>query len=108
MTASSLDCCAAPSVSPVTPPSRRRNQRPQAQPTASAASATAPQARFAPYALPGARAWGIAALAALGVGWACGRGFRRRLGGVTGDTLGAAQQVSELAVILAVLAMLGR
>jgi adenosylcobinamide-GDP ribazoletransferase len=66
------------------------------------------QARFAPYALPGPRAWGVAALAALGVGWACGRWFRRRLGGVTGDTLGAAQQFSELAVILAVLAMLGR
>jgi len=66
------------------------------------------QARFAPYALPGPRAWGAAALAALAVGWACGRWFRRRLGGVTGDTLGAAQQSSELAVILAVLAMLGR
>jgi adenosylcobinamide-GDP ribazoletransferase len=66
------------------------------------------QAGLAPYALPGPRAWGAAVLAALGVGWACGRWFRRRLGGVTGDTLGAAQQLSELAVILAVLAMLGQ
>ena len=56
MTASSLNCCAAPSVSPVTPPSLRRNQRPHAQPTPRAASAATPQARFAPYALPGPRA----------------------------------------------------
>ncbi|MFM9917260.1 MAG: adenosylcobinamide-GDP ribazoletransferase [Rhizobacter sp.] len=38
-------------------------------------------------------------LATLGAVW-CGRWFRSRLGGVTGDTLGAAQQVTELLVLL--------
>ena len=37
--------------------------------------------------------------AALGAWW-CARWFRRRLGGVTGDTLGAAQQLTELLVLL--------
>ncbi|MDL2338939.1 MAG: adenosylcobinamide-GDP ribazoletransferase [Pseudomonadota bacterium] len=37
--------------------------------------------------------------AALGALW-CARWFRRRLGGVTGDTLGAAQQLTELLVLL--------
>ncbi len=60
------------------------------------------------YALPGPMAWVAALVAAAGIGFACARWFRRRLGGVTGDTLGAAQQLSELAVYLAVLAMLGR
>ena len=92
MTASSLNCCALAF----------------AWAAAVLAALAVLQVRFAPYALPGPRAWGAAALAALAVGWACGRWFRRRLGGVTGDTLGAAQQFSELAVILAVLAMLGR
>jgi adenosylcobinamide-GDP ribazoletransferase len=39
----------------------------------------------------------VAALGALG----CARWFRRRLGGVTGDTLGATQQLTELLVLLA-------
>lgn len=62
----------------------------------------------APHAVPDARAWAAALVAALATGAACARWFHRRLGGITGDTLGAAQQLSELAVHLAVLAMLGR
>lgn len=45
-----------------------------------------------------------------GAGW-CARWFRRRLGGVTGDTLGAAQQLTEVLLLLAwsaVWAWLGR
>lgn len=38
--------------------------------------------------------------AALGALW-CARWFQRRLGGVTGDTLGATQQLTELLVLLA-------
>lgn len=40
------------------------------------------------------------ALAALGSWW-CTRWFRRRLGGVTGDALGATQQLTELLTLLA-------
>lgn len=46
-------------------------------------------------------------LAALLVGlgtWACARWLRARLGGYTGDTLGATQQITELLAILAMLA----
>jgi adenosylcobinamide-GDP ribazoletransferase len=60
------------------------------------------------FALPSPQAWAAALVAAIVTGLACARWFRRRLGGVTGDTLGASQQLSELAVYLAVLAMLGR
>lgn len=49
-------------------------------------------------------AWAVAALGA----WACGRWFMRRLGGITGDTLGATQQLTELAVLLGWLAWLPR
>lgn len=66
------------------------------------------QAGVAPHAVPDAPAWAAAFVAAVATGAACARWFRRRLGGITGDTLGAAQQLSELAVHLAVLAMLGR
>ena len=45
------------------------------------------------------------ALAACGT-WACGRCWRRRLGGFTGDTLGATQQVTEVLVLLGVLVSL--
>ena len=49
----------------------------------------------------------LACAAAAAVGLVCRRWFRRRLGGVTGDTLGAAQQWSELAVYLALAAAPG-
>jgi adenosylcobinamide-GDP ribazoletransferase len=41
---------------------------------------------------------------ALAGAWGCGRWFMRRLGGITGDALGATQQLTELAVLLAWLA----
>jgi adenosylcobinamide-GDP ribazoletransferase len=48
--------------------------------------------------------WWAAILCAVGVAVACARWLRRRLGGYTGDTLGAVQQWSELAVYLALAA----
>lgn len=47
---------------------------------------------------------GLALLAA----WGCAAWLRRRLGGITGDTLGATQQLSELALLLGWLAWAGR
>jgi adenosylcobinamide-GDP ribazoletransferase len=47
--------------------------------------------------------WPYVALALAGVllgTIACGRWFRRRLGGITGDTLGATQQITELLALL--------
>jgi adenosylcobinamide-GDP ribazoletransferase len=49
---------------------------------------------------------GLLACALSGV--VCARWFLRRLGGFTGDTLGAAQQFSELALYLGWLAVLGQ
>jgi adenosylcobinamide-GDP ribazoletransferase len=49
-----------------------------------------------------------AALAAAGVTLWMARWLRLRLGGYTGDALGATQQFSELAVYLAALAALAR
>lgn len=39
--------------------------------------------------------------------WLCARWFRSEIGGITGDTLGAANQIVETTVYLAVLAVLG-
>jgi adenosylcobinamide-GDP ribazoletransferase len=46
-------------------------------------------------------AWAACALVTL----VCARWYRQRLGGYTGDTLGAAQQFSEVAALLAWLAV---
>ena len=50
----------------------------------------------------------VAAVAALGTAGWMARWLHRRLGGFTGDGLGATQQLTELAVYLAVLAVLAR
>lgn len=52
-----------------------------------------------------ARGLGWALLAMIGVTFGCARWFARRLGGYTGDTLGAAQQCTELAGLLGLLAV---
>lgn len=44
-----------------------------------------------------------ALLLAAGLAWGMARWFRRRLGGYTGDGLGAVQQVTEVAILLAAL-----
>lgn len=46
----------------------------------------------------------MAGAAAVMSAWACGRWFKRRLGGITGDALGATQQLTELCILLAWLA----
>jgi adenosylcobinamide-GDP ribazoletransferase len=56
-------------------------------------------------AVAGPAAGGAAAAAVIAVAWLCALWLRRRLGGYTGDTLGATQQWSELAAVLAVLAI---
>ena len=48
------------------------------------------------------------ALATAVTAWLMARWLRRRLGGYTGDTLGATQQLSELAIYLVLLALLSR
>ena len=51
--------------------------------------------------------WGAMACSlavALIIGLGCARWFLRRLGGVTGDTLGATQQLTEVAILLTCLA----
>ncbi len=51
---------------------------------------------------------GLVAVAAVALAVAAlGRAFRRRLGGVTGDTVGAANELAELAALLAVAVWLG-
>ncbi|HKW82543.1 MAG TPA: adenosylcobinamide-GDP ribazoletransferase [Burkholderiaceae bacterium] len=54
----------------------------------------------------GAPALGIALAGAAIATTACARWLRRRLGGFTGDTLGATQQITELALLLGVSATL--
>lgn len=56
----------------------------------------------APLLLLGGRAVPALLLAA-GLAWGMARWFRRRLGGYTGDGLGAVQQVTELAILLVAL-----
>ncbi len=54
--------------------------------------------------------WGLPLAALIGLvamGAWCTRWYRRRLGGFTGDTLGAAQQLGELAAYLGALVVLG-
>ena len=48
----------------------------------------------------------VAALMAIGVAWLAGQYFRAQLGGITGDTLGAANQTVEIAVMLSFAALL--
>ena len=55
-----------------------------------------------PMLLLGSRA-APALLLASGLAWAMAHWFRRRVGGYTGDGLGAVQQVTELAILLAAL-----
>lgn len=52
----------------------------------------------------GAVAVALALAAAMLTAWLTARWFRRRLGGFTGDTLGATQQLSELVIYLALAA----
>jgi adenosylcobinamide-GDP ribazoletransferase len=58
---------------------------------------------LAPLAACDSRAW-VGAAAAVVTAGLLGFWFRRRLGGYTGDTLGAAQQITEVAFYLAMLA----
>lgn len=57
-----------------------------------------------PMALLPLRAGAVGLLAAVAVTWYAARLFNRRLGGYTGDCLGAAQQASELAIYLGAVA----
>ncbi|WP_201748325.1 adenosylcobinamide-GDP ribazoletransferase [Aquabacterium fontiphilum] len=52
------------------------------------------------------QAMGRSAVVMALVAWVCGRWFRRRLGGFTGDTLGASQQLAEVAGLLAWLSVI--
>jgi adenosylcobinamide-GDP ribazoletransferase len=53
--------------------------------------------------LPGRCAWAVVVVA--GAWWVLARWFRRRIGGYTGDCLGASQQVCEVGFYLAVTAL---
>ena len=49
--------------------------------------------------------WALAIVPAIGVRLVMGRWFARRLGGYTGDCLGALQQINEVVVLVTVLAL---
>jgi adenosylcobinamide-GDP ribazoletransferase len=49
--------------------------------------------------------WGVLGAVNIALAWALGSWFSKRLGGVTGDTLGATQQVCEVGSLLAALAV---
>ena len=49
---------------------------------------------------------GAGAVSAAAVAWAAAGHFRRRIGGHTGDCLGAVQQLTELAFLVAGLAVI--
>ncbi len=79
--------------------------RPLAQDVSSVSIAVAGLAGIAPLALPGAPTLGGAGAAAVvGVIW--GLYLRRRLGGYTGDCMGAGQQLMELGFYLGAIARL--
>ena len=106
----------------MTPPMRRTASRPSAKAAMAVAAAdtglgaSSVRALSRPRAVAGAAAGLVAAVALLGVAalWAAaaaglaaallGRLAVRRLGGVTGDILGAIQQVGEMLVLLAAVA----
>jgi len=50
-------------------------------------------------------AWLLAAVAVLAVAWALGRWFTARLGGYSGDCLGATQQLTDLACLATLVAL---
>jgi adenosylcobinamide-GDP ribazoletransferase len=77
---------------------QRMAARPDARLAGSAALALAPLLLLAP------AAWPACLAAAAGVWGFCFLWFRRRLGGYTGDCLGATQQLAETAILLAALA----
>ena len=52
--------------------------------------------------------WGLATMAVLAVAWGLGRWFTARLGGYSGDCLGATQQLTDLACLATVVALTGR
>ena len=49
--------------------------------------------------------WSVLVACNISLAWALGRWFLKRLGGITGDTLGATQQVCEVGSLLAALAI---
>lgn len=79
---------------------QRMTRRPGGRLVVAAGCSLLPLLLLAPACWPGCLA------AAVGVPAGCALWFRRRLGGYTGDCLGATQQLGELALLLAALAAL--